>query len=156
MGTNVAAPTSATKANACIGLQSVRLMAWLPFIENAQQRLTTPSSATPVRCSAWLGVRSDAGETCNKNLESLGLAENDRITRDKKLAPAERMQATKDQSRRPVEHGGRTGGEKVALAGVMAKPRGSSAALAADVARKACNGGHVRNSKQPGERRRIG
>ena len=29
---------------------------WLSFTRDARKRLTTPSSATPVRCSAWLGV----------------------------------------------------------------------------------------------------
>ena len=50
------------------------------------------------------------------------------------------MEATKDQSRRPVENGERTGDEKVELAGVAAQPRGSGAELAADVEREASDG----------------
>ena len=50
------------------------------------------------------------------------------------------MEATKDQSRRAVENGERTGGEKVKLAGVEMKPRGSGADLAADVEREAFDG----------------
>ena len=98
----------------------------------------------------------DSGETWNKNLETVGLAENDRITRDRKLASTERMEATKDENRRPVESRGRTGDEKVAHAGVVVKLRGSGAELAADVEREACDGEHARNSEQTGKRRGIG
>ena len=66
------------------------------------------------------------------------------------------MEATKDQSRRPVENGGRTGGEKVELAGVVVKPGGSGAELAADVEREACDNERANNSEQTGERRGIG
>ena len=78
---------------------------------------------------------------CNKSLATRAPAEDDRITRDQKLATPKRMEATKDQSARAVEHGGSTGGEKVILAGVVMKPRGNSATLATDGAREACNGG---------------
>ena len=47
------------------------------------------------------------------------------------------MEATKDQSRRPVESRGMTCDEKVELTGVAAEPRGSDADLAADVEREA-------------------
>ena len=90
-------------------------------------------TAAPVRCSAWLGVRSDSVETCNKSLETLGLAGDIRVTGDRKLATAEGMEATKDQSPCPVENGERTGDEKMELAGIVMKPRGSGAELAADV-----------------------
>ena len=56
-----------------------------------------------VRCSAWLGVRLDSVETWNKSLETVGLAGDERVTGDEKLGVAERMEATKDQSRRGVE-----------------------------------------------------
>ena len=66
------------------------------------------------------------------------------------------MEPTKDENRRPVENGGRTGDEKVALAGVMVEPRGSGAELAADVEREACDGEPARNSEPTGKRRGIG
>ena len=66
------------------------------------------------------------------------------------------MEVTKDQSRRPVENGGRTGDAKVALAGVAVKPRGSGAELAADVEREGCDGEPARNSEKTGKRRGIG
>ena len=50
------------------------------------------------------------------------------------------MKPTKDQSRRPVESGGMTGGEKVELTGVVMKPRGRGAELAADVERETSAG----------------
>ena len=93
-----------------------------------------------VRCSAWLGVRLDSVETCNKSPATRRLAEADRITVDRKLAATERMKPTKDQSRRPVESGGMTGGEKVELTGVVMKPRGRGAELAADVERETSAG----------------
>ena len=66
------------------------------------------------------------------------------------------MEATKDQSRRPVENGGRTGDEKVVLAGLMVKPRGNGVELAADVEREACDGDPARNSVQAEKKRGIG
>ena len=66
------------------------------------------------------------------------------------------MEVTKDENRRPVESRGRTGDEKVALAGVAVIPRGSGAELAADVEREACNGRDANHSEQTGERRGIG
>ena len=84
------------------------------------------------------------------------LAGDDRVSGDGKLALAERMEARKDESRRPVENGGPTGDEKVELAGVVVKPRGSGAELAADVEREACDGEPARNSEPTGKRRGIG
>ena len=66
------------------------------------------------------------------------------------------MEVTNDESRRPVENGGRTGDEKVALAGVVMKPRGSGADIAADVEREACEGEPARISEQTGRIRGIG
>ena len=66
------------------------------------------------------------------------------------------MKPTKDENRRPVESGRKTNDEKVELAGVVVKPRGSGAELAADVEREACDGERARNSEQTGERRGIG
>ena len=66
------------------------------------------------------------------------------------------MEVTKDESRRPVESRGRTGDEKVELAGVVVKPRGSGADIAADVERAACDGERANSSEQTGERRGIG
>ena len=65
------------------------------------------------------------------------------------------MEATKDENRRPVESSGRTGDEKVELAGVVMEPRGSGAELAADVEREACGGEPARSSEQTGKRRGI-
>ena len=70
----------------------------------------------------------------------MGLAGDIRVTGDRKLANAERMEPTKDQSPCPVENGERTGDEKVELAGIVMKPRGSGAELAADVEREASEG----------------
>ena len=70
----------------------------------------------------------------------MGLAGDIRVTGDRKLATAERMDATKDQSLRSVENAERTGDERVELAGIVMKPRGSGAELAADVERGAFNG----------------
>ena len=66
------------------------------------------------------------------------------------------MEATKDDNRRRVENGGRTGDEKVEPAGVVMEPRGSGAELTADVEREACDGEPANNSEQNGERRGIG
>ena len=96
------------------------------------------------------------GVAWNKILEPVGLAGDERITRDGMLAITERMEGRKAQSRRPVENGGRTGGEKVALAGVLVKPRGHDAELAADVERETCDGECANNSEQTGKRRGIG
>ena len=60
-------------------------------------------TAVAVRCSAWLGVRLDSGETWKKNLETRGLAGDDRVTGDEKLASSERMEMKKDKSRGCVE-----------------------------------------------------
>ena len=112
-----------------------------------------------VGCSAWLGVRSDAVERWNKSLATLGLAKDDRVTGDGKLATTKRMARTKAQNRRPVEARGTMRderAEKVVLAGFVAEPRGSCAALAADVGREACNGRNARHAKQTGERGGIG
>ena len=98
----------------------------------------------------------DWRETWNNNLEMLGLAGDGRVTDDEKLALAERMAARKDQRRGPVENGGQTGRERVEFAGVVMKPRGSGAELAADVEREACDGEDARNSEQTGRRRGIG
>ena len=86
----------------------------------------------------------------------LRLAEDDRVTGDTKLATTQGMEARKDQRRGPVENGGRTGDETVALAGVVMKPRGSGAELAADMERAACDGECANNSEQTGEKRGIG
>ena len=109
-----------------------------------------------VRCSAWLGVRLDSEKASNKSLETVALAGDDRVTGDGKLAPAERMGATKDQSRRLVERRAMTGDEKPAPTGVVIEPRGSAAALAADVEREASAGQDARNSEQTGRGRGIG
>jgi hypothetical protein len=66
------------------------------------------------------------------------------------------MEATKDENRRPVESREGTGDEKVDLAGVVVKPRGSGAELVADVEREACDSEPANNSEQTGERRGIG
>ena len=108
-----------------------------------------------VRCSAWLGVRLDSVETWNKGLETLGLAGDIRVTGDEKLAIAERMEATTDQSRRGVERSGKTGDENVARTGVVLEPRGSRADLATDAEREACAGQDACNSEQTGKRRGI-
>ena len=70
----------------------------------------------------------------------MALAGDGPVTDDQKLALAERMEATKDQSRRAVENGERTGDEKVALTGVAADPRGSDVELATDAEREASAG----------------
>ncbi len=66
------------------------------------------------------------------------------------------MEPRKDENRRPVENGGRTGNKTVALAGVGMKPRAGGAELAADVEREACEVERANNSEQTGERRGIG
>ncbi len=86
----------------------------------------------------------------------LGLAGDDRITDGEKLASGKRTEVTKDQRCRPVENGGRTDDEKVALAGVVGEPRGSGAELAAEVEREACDGEPANDSEQTGKRRGIG
>ena len=93
-----------------------------------------------VRCSAWLGVRLDSVETWNKSLETVALAGNGQVAGDEKLAHAERMEVSKDQSPRPVEPRGMTSDEKVKLAGVVAEPRGRDAELATDAEREASAG----------------
>ena len=109
-----------------------------------------------VRCSAWLGVRLDSEETGQKSLETSELAGDIQATGGRKLATTERMEGTKDQNRRPVENGGRTGDENVALTGGAAEPRGSGVQLTAEVEREASNGADANNSEQTGEKRGIG
>ena len=66
------------------------------------------------------------------------------------------MEPKRDENRRPVENGRRTGDEKVDLAGVVKEPRGSGVELAADVEREGWDGELARNSEQTGKRRGIG
>ena len=109
-----------------------------------------------VRCSAWLGVRLDSVETWNKSLETVALVGDDRVTGDEKLAHAERMEATKDQSRRPVETRAMTCDENVELTGIATEPRGSDTELATDAECEASAGEAASNSEQAGKRRGIG
>ena len=109
-----------------------------------------------VRCSAWLGVRWDSEETWKKSLETVALAGDDRKTGDEKLAPAERMEATKDQSRRRVETRGMTGDEKPPRTGIVAEPRGSDVELATDAEGEESAGQDAGNSGQAGKGRGIG
>ena len=66
------------------------------------------------------------------------------------------MEMKKDESGGCVERQNKSRREKVKLAGVVMKPRGSGAELAADVERETCSGGDARNSEQHGKRRGIG
>ena len=100
-----------------------------------------------VRCSAWLGVRLDSERAWKKSLETMALAEGGQITGDEKMALAERMQASKEQSGRSVETRGMTGDENVALTGVVTEPRGSGAELVADVERESFDSEDARNSE---------
>ena len=109
-----------------------------------------------VRCSAWLGVRLDSERAWKKSLETMALAEGGQITGDEKMALAERMEASKEQSGRSVETRGMTGDENVAPTGVVTEPRGSDAELAADGEREGSAGQTARNSEQTGRRRGIG
>ena len=118
--------------------------------------IAAPVTRGAVLCSAWLGVRLDSVETWNKSLETVALAGDDRETGDGKLADTERMEATKDQRRGPVEPRGMTGDEKPPLTGIVAEPRGSDAELAAGAEGAACAGQDAGNSEQAGRRRGIG
>ena len=92
----------------------------------------------------------------NRNLETLVLADEQRTASDEKLASSERMEVRKDKSRGCVERRNGTCDEKVELAGVAVKPRGSDAELVTDEERKAWNGKDARNSEQAGKKRGIG
>ena len=109
-----------------------------------------------VLCSAWLCVRLESEKALKKSLETVVLAGDDRITGDEKLAPAERMEGRKDESRRGVETRAMTGDEKVARTGMVAAPRGSDAELAAGAEGEGSAGQDVGNSGQTGKRRGMG
>ena len=55
-------------------------------------------TARPVRCSAWLGVRLDSGNSWSKSLETLALGGDDRTTGDRNVELRNRMQSGKTKS----------------------------------------------------------